>query len=130
VAEGWFAPDSPRQAWRPLRIREFWDHQLDRVYTGYAWYRIEFDVKEAWLKAPLILAFGAVDELGWVYVNGKLAFDHAQGDPNDLWNSPFGSDIHPFARPGKNVLIVRVHNSVGPGGIWRGVKLFGPQSER
>ncbi len=121
VAEKWFALESVSDGWKPANIREYWGG----AYLGYAWYRVEFNVPAAWLKDPLILAFGAVDERAWVYLNGQLVCDHSQGDPGVLCDQPFQCDIRSYARRGRNVLVVRVHNSVGAGGIWRGVKLFG-----
>jgi hypothetical protein len=118
----WQFRTEAQRGWRTVNIREFWPND----YQGSAWYRVEFTVPESWLKNELLLAFGAVDERAWVYLNGQQVFDHAQGQPGDLWDKPFVFDIRSHARPGKNVLTVRVHNSVGPGGIWRGVKLFGP----
>lgn len=129
VKEKWFARGVADADWRPVSIRGFWNAQIKQEYLGYAWYRTEFNLDRAWLNEPLILAFGAVDELGWVYLNGKLVYDHSEGKPAELWDRPFAFDIGKQARAGRNLLVVRVHNGTGPGGIWRGVKLFGPKPD-
>ncbi|MCC7407077.1 MAG: hypothetical protein IT442_03345 [Phycisphaeraceae bacterium] len=129
VSETWFAPDADDIAWQEMAIRDFWtarDIKTQQSYTGDGWYRITFDVPQAWLTGELLLVFGAADERAWVYLNGQLAMDRSAGDPAVLWNQPFALDCRPFVKPGRNVLVVRVHNSAGPGGLWRGVKLFGP----
>jgi hypothetical protein len=61
-----------------------------------------------------------------VYLNGQKVFEQV-GNPEELWVKPFHFDIGNRLKPGKNVLAVRVHNAAGPGGIWRGVKIFAPK---
>ena len=63
---------------------------------------------------------------------GYTTFDDLNGRPAgqstagpSAWNSAFEIDITEHLRPGQpNDLVVRVHNAVGPGGIWKSVKIF------
>ena len=42
-----------------------------------------------------------------------------------MWNSAFAIDISKQVRAGKkNEVVVRVHNAVGPAGIWKSVNVF------
>ena len=36
-----------------------------------------------------------------------------------LWKQPFMFDPRPWLKPGRNVLVVRVHDSTMQGGVWR-----------
>lgn len=69
----------------------------------------------------LDLTFDRIDDLGWIYVNGKLI-----GKTTD------SSREHTFEtagqlQPGVNVIAVIVHNTDGPGGI--STVILGPESE-
>jgi hypothetical protein len=125
-AEQWFAVHHPDGEWSAIEIAEWWEPQ-GYVYDGYAWYRRPLDVPDTLAGKTLMLAFGAVDEQAWVYVNGTLAGEHAQGPPG--WNAPFEIDVTAFLKPGEtNLIAVRVHDSAGAGGIWKAVKLMTPRT--
>lgn len=111
------------EEWLDIEIGDWYGAQLDSVYTGYVWYRTTFEAPEDWAGRPLWLAFGAVDEQAWIWVNGKKAGQSTAGP--SAWNSAFEIDITGFVRTDRpNELVVRVHNKVGPGGIWKAVKIF------
>lgn len=74
-------------------------------YSGYAWYRHEFDLDESWLAGELLLHFGAVDYWCQVFVNGHLAGQHEGG------YTPFTLPIRRHAQPGRNQIAVRVYDS-------------------
>jgi len=73
--------------------------------TGFhpvVWYRRELQVDEADGQDRLILHFGAVDYKASVWLNGRLAVEHAGG------NTPFSADITPLLNPGDlQVIVVR-----------------------
>lgn len=73
-------------------------------YSGYAWYRREFELADDWLVGDLLLHFGAVDYWTQVFVNGQLVGEHEGG------YTPFTFSIKKFARPGLNELVVRVYD--------------------
>ena len=120
----WFRPGS-RGGWKPIEIREWWQPQGYMV-SGLAWYRVEVDVPPLASTKGVILAFGAVDEQAWVWVNGQFAGEHAFGPEG--WQSPFEIEVGRLLRPGRrNLIAVRVHDSAGVGGIWKGVKIMAPR---
>lgn len=131
VAEKWFATDLDDSGWAKVRsdTGTGWESQGFAGHHGYGWYRQRFSVPEDLLEQEnLRLFFGAVDEQAWVYLNGQLAFEHtvaATGLPVEiLWTTPFSFDPRPFLKPGENVIAVRVHDTVGMGGIWKPVTLI------
>jgi beta-galactosidase/beta-glucuronidase len=69
------------------------------------WYRRELQVNEADGQDRLILHFGAVDYKASVWLNGRLAVEHAGG------NTPFSADITPLLNPGDlQVIVVRAED--------------------
>ena len=117
----WFE-NWPRQS-RSIRIDDWWEPQLKSTYIGNAWYEINWKAPQDWSKKKLILAFGAVDEQAWVWLNGKFIGAHADGIAG--WNTPFEFDITGKVALGQeNKLTVLVSNSAGVGGIWKSVKIF------
>jgi hypothetical protein len=75
-------------------------------YSGYAWYRREFELNEADLAGELLLHFGAVDYWCQVFVNGEMVGEHEGG------YTPFSFPIRSQVHAGKNELAVRVYDSV------------------
>jgi beta-galactosidase len=84
------------------------------------------DVGKAWFRTVLpemnmpgrTVSFPHVDDNGDVYLNGKLLDSH-QG-----WSSPFTVNLDSAWKVGgPNVLVVRVENTGGPGGIYGEVTL-------
>jgi len=127
VEKHWYEPCDPKE-WVDIEIRDWYNIQLDSAFTGYVWYQTAFDAPTEWDGKKLLLAFGAVDEMAWVWVNGKKAGEQTIGP--SAWNSAFEIDISDCVQVGKkNTLAVRIHNSAGPGGIWKGVKIFSDQKE-
>ena len=122
VKERWHQHYNP-QDWIDIEIGDWYGCQLDSIYTGYVWYRTTFFAPQEWAGKKLLLAFGAVDEQAWIWMNGRKAGESAAGP--EAWNSAFEIDISSHVRPNsENEIVVRVHNAVGPGGIWKSVKIF------
>lgn len=98
-------------------------------YTGYGWYRKTVDFTPNDLKKDLFLEFDGVFQEAEVYINGQLAGTHRGG------YTGFNVRITPYAKPGANLIAVRVNNlwqaDVAPrggehvfsGGIYRNVRL-------
>jgi hypothetical protein len=132
VEQEWFAPTFDDSDWATVRSdlgMKGWEAQGFDNYDGYAWYRQEFVVPEDVEGKPLQMHFGAVDEQAWVYINGRLAFEHTVediGQPTEvLWERPFIFDATEHLQPGgPNVVAVRVHDGVAMGGIWKPVHII------
>jgi len=118
----WYKKTSATE-WIDIEIGNWYGGQLGSLYTGYVWYWTEFNAPADWAGKKLLLAFGAVDEQAWIWLNGKKAGENAIGP--QTWNSAFEIDVTDHIKAGeKNILVVKVHNSAGPGGIWKPVKIF------
>ena len=71
-------------------------------------YRKKFTVQEAFLKEKTLLHFGAVDQVAYVWLNGRYLGKHEGG------YLPFSFDVTAFIRKGEkeNVLTVRVTDNL------------------
>ncbi|NLC58438.1 MAG: hypothetical protein GX774_16515 [Armatimonadetes bacterium] len=128
VRRGWARAELDEAGWTPIQIREVWDVQNYSGYTGHAWYRVRFRAPRLPAGKRLYLAFGAVDESAWVYVNGRQAGKHDVGPSG--FDKRFLIDVTKHLKPNaENVVAVRVLNTIGVGGIWRGVKLIAHTEE-
>lgn len=117
----WFAPDFDDSSWTPIKIGSAWEEQ-GHTYDGVAWYRGSFDLPEKPEHLAVELAFGAVDEVAWVWVNGEYVGQHDLGTAG--WDKPFALDATKELLWGqKNQITVRVHDSAFAGGIWKPVEV-------
>ena len=117
----WGGVTVDKTLWQPIKIGEWWEPQ-GHQYDGMAWYRVEFEVPASAKGKTLSLAFGAVDESAWVYLNGKPIGEHDVGDGG--WDQRFEIPLGDAVKIGAtNVLAVRVRDRGNYGGIWKSVKL-------
>ncbi len=93
-------------------------------YDGVAWYAYPLsEIPKDWKGREIYLYFGAVDESCWIWVNGKKAGEHLYRKSDD-WNTPFAIKINDCLREnGSQIVIVRVEDKSGAGGIWKPVWL-------
>ena len=80
------------------------------------------------------MLFTGVDEEGWVYINGDLAYERSVASTKQtavqLWNQPFLFDAKPFLKTDSpNQIAVRVYNSAQMGGIYQPVVLYAVDKE-
>jgi len=123
--EKWYATGLDDSKWDTIEIRQWWEPQGYR-YDGVAWYRRTIQAPPSAKGRKLYLAFGAVDESAWLYVNGLRAGDHDQGEYG--WDKRFLVDVTDQLRPGEpNQITVMVYDRGAYGGIWKSVKLIAPR---
>ncbi len=114
-----FKADFDDSKWKKLKIGA-WEQQGYPGYDGIAWYRLRFRMPEKIDSEAVELAFGAVDESAWVWLNGIYVGQHDIG-PNG-WNRPFALDVTREIRwNAENLLVVRVEDTTAAGGIWKPV---------
>ena len=124
--EGWFATEYDDSTWKDIRIGEFWEEQGYENYDGTAWYRLNVVLPKELAGQTVQLCFGAADETAKVYIDGELAGEHDIGGVG--WDKRFFIDITRHVKPGRKQLIaVRVIDSVMAGGIWRPIKVVVPK---
>ena len=133
LAAKWFDTSVDVAKWAKIRtdVGKGWDAQgFAEERVGYGWYRQTLAAnKDAAERKHRVLYFQAVDEEAWVYLDGKLVFEHTVEStgqtPADLWNEPFAADLtNHWSGETDAQILVRVHNSEAMGGIWMPVYLF------
>ena len=125
----WHAPGFDDGSWQSIPVGEFWDKALNTQYAGVGWYRVPFEAPAEAAGKRLFLAFGAVDEEAWVYLNGKLVGEHTRAATGkgilELWDERFLVEVTEAVQPGQtNLLAVRVFNGKLAGGIWKPIRLI------
>ena len=103
--------------------------QSAQWYTGYGWYRKNFEVPLSWKSKRVNIEFEGAFRDAQIFVNGKLVGTHQGG------YTGFTFDITDLIKTGSNVLAVRLNNNYNPrlaprngdhnftGGIYRDVYL-------
>jgi len=98
-------------AWTLLKMGS-WAQQGFAKYKGYAWYRVRFKMPEKIDSNAVEMAFDAVDESAWIWLNGTFIGAHDEG-PN-AWDQPFFLDVTREIRwNAENVLTIRVFGNEG-----------------
>ncbi|MBQ0104487.1 MAG: DUF4838 domain-containing protein [Armatimonadetes bacterium] len=117
-------------------INAGWESQGYEDYNGAGWYfqkvKLDDSIKNA---NKIYLYFGGIDEEGWIYLNGELVCEHsvaATGKPtNVLWNEPVAIDVTDIIKKDDyNEIAVRVYDASGMGGVWKPVKIYGPDAPK
>ncbi|MCS7056701.1 MAG: beta galactosidase jelly roll domain-containing protein [Thermoflexales bacterium] len=112
----WADPDKrlspatlPPRAALKVNVPAPWQAHPDlRFHTGVGWYRHTFRLSSKVLSKDraVVLCFGAADYFADVWVNGEKAGAHEGG------YLPFELDVTRLLRPGNNVVVVRVDDSL------------------
>jgi len=110
-----------RHDWLRMSVPAFWD---DPQYDGLGWYAVDFHVRKSMVSQRIALVFEAVDDDAVIYLNGEKIGEH----------SGYGVQFY-FEITGKvhynesNLLVVRLNDIGGTGGIIGDVKLRSFRSE-
>gem|GEM_PF-5180696 len=132
VDSGWYKPELADNDWAEIRtdVEKGWDGQgFEEQRIGSGWYRhrLPADPRAA-ARRHRYLYFQAVDEDAYVYLDGRLVFEHTERTtgltPNELWIKPFLVPLdNVWSGEQDAVLAVRVYNRKALGGIWKPVFL-------
>ncbi len=107
--------DTSGQGWKTTNPGTVNSGKGQMNYIGYGWFRTELPAMNT---SGRTVAFTQVDDNAKVYLNGKLLHSHHG------WSSPFKVNLDSaWKAGGPNILVVRVQNTAGPGGIYGDVSL-------
>jgi hypothetical protein len=121
--QGWMAPGFDDSKWVSLAYN-FFDNQGFLRVEGTFWYRTAFDAPVLPAGKRMIMRFGALDDDGIIYVNGKVAHTRDHVEARD-WERSFEFDITDLVKAGgKNTVAVCGRNDYGKGGLWRPVAVY------
>ena len=135
LKEEWFKTpwNEIKSKWDKIRIDRAWENQKNiksipenlrnflENYDGIGWYAASIQIDDNMRNKEIFLTFGAVDESCWVYINGVEVGKHIFEKPDD-WKMPFNIRIDCGLKDNfRNIIIVRVEDKSGAGGIWKPV---------
>lgn len=110
----WSAIDLDDGSWKSLVVPKYWEEQGYAQIDGVAWYRKEIKLTEEQSKSTATLHLGKVDDSDITWING-IEVGKTEGfyDKDRIYTIDAK-----YLRPGPNMLVVRVHDTGGNGGIW------------
>jgi len=118
AAEQWYRPDLDDSDWPTLSTWNFFEKQ-GFVFDGEFWYRTSFNWNPpANTRGRVVLRFGALDDGGRIYLNGKMVFHRHHLQPLD-WQQSFEVDVTDAIRPGRNDIAIHGLDAYGAGGLWK-----------
>jgi sialate O-acetylesterase len=110
LAEKWYLPTNSA-GWKTVRVPQEWGGTEIGNTDGIVWFRKEFQLDVEVDSATLSL--GPVDDVDFTYINGELV------GTETIWNKDrFYGIKKGLLRPGKNVIVVKVRDDQGGGGIY------------
>ena len=110
----WSAYDFDDGNWSSIKTPDLWENQGYMGIDGIGWYRKEIWLKEEQTKSYLELHLGKIDDSDITWMNGVEI-----GKTINAYNEERVYIIDAkYLKPGKNVLVVRVNDTGGGGGIW------------
>jgi beta-galactosidase len=128
LKQGWQEPSFDDSDWAAIKVPATFESQRPELadYDGLFWYRKTFDMPVLPADGSLDLVIGAVDDEDWTYLNGKLIGSiTVQTNPDDHWTAERRYSVPAgLLKPTGNVLVVRMNDTHGSGGIVRGPVAF------
>jgi sialate O-acetylesterase len=114
--------------WDNILVPGVWEDQGYKNYNGIACYAVEFELEGQFTDEKMVLLLGKVDDLDMVFINGKLVGQSGEFESRTVReNSEMYKQKRGYYLPdgvlndhGSNVLIVKVLDWYGEGGIWDG----------
>ena len=108
----WYEPNYIPKGWRNINIPGYWEDQGVNNLNGVVWYRKEIDLPAQWEEKAAKIFMGRIVDADEMYVNGKRIGNITYQYPPRRYEVPSG-----LLKAGKNILTIRVTNSLGKGGF-------------
>lgn len=108
----WYQPEYVPVGWHPFWLPGYWADQGVRGLTGVVWLRKEIEVPASMAGKPARLFVGRIIDADETYLNGVRVGNITYQYPPRRYEVPAG-----LLKEGKNLLVVRVTNTLGKGGF-------------
>jgi len=100
--------------WRSIKTPMYWENQGYIDIDGIGWYRKEIQLNEEQTNANLTLHLGKVDDSDITFINGiEIGRTENKYDEDRIYTID-----KKYLNPGNNMIVVRVQDTGGNGGIW------------
>ncbi len=110
----WSANDFDDNSWKTIKTPMYWEQQGYLDIDGIGWYRKEIELTEEQTFASATLHLGKVDDSDITFLNGiEIGKTEGLYDKERIYTID-----SKYLRPGKNMIVVRVNDTGGNGGIW------------
>jgi len=114
--------------WDEIIVPGIWQNQGYKNYNGIASYSVEFTLSNEFDGERMVLVLGKIDDLDQVFLNGELIGQSGDFTVKTLYNNlEFHKQLRGYYLPinalnnnGKNVLVVKVLDAGGLGGLYQG----------
>lgn len=120
--------------WDQVVVPSPWENQGYRRYDGYAWYRRTVRFTEDYMKEPMVLVLGKIDDFDQTFLNGKMIGHTNDGRP--YGHSQSYDKIRVYDIPQElikveqtNTIAIRVLDIGNYGGIYDGPIGILPKSQ-
>ena len=114
----WRDPALDTGSWKTMTLPTLWEDAGEPDLNGVVWFRKTFELPASAAAAAAELQLGMVDDIDTTWVNGVKV--GATFGYNVVRKYPLPAGV---LKPGRNVVVVRVLDTGGGGGIWGDQKL-------
>jgi len=112
LTEKWYETTATTD-WKPIGIPQRWEATEIGNADGVIWFRKEFEVPAEYAGTAAVVSLGPIDDHDQTWLNGKPIGGMNVWNENRLYNVRQG-----IVTAGKNILVVRVNDTGGGGGIF------------
>ena len=109
----WSAVNYNDHNWKTISTPKYWEAQGYIDIDGVAWYRKEINLTENQTQDNMTLHLGKIDDSDITFVNGLEI-----GKTDNYNEERIYTIDKKHIKPGKNMIVVRVHDTGGNGGIY------------
>lgn len=110
----WTAVDMNDGDWKSVMVPKLWEEQGYADIDGIGWYRKEIILTEEQSNSNITLHLGKIDDSDITWINGiEVGKTEGLYDQDRIYTVD-----RKILQPGKNMLVVRVNDTGGNGGIW------------
>jgi sialate O-acetylesterase len=108
----WYDVNYVPKGWQNINIPGYWEDQGAKDLNGVVWYRKEIDIPQSMTGVPAKVFLGRIVDADALYINGVQVGNTTYQYPQRRYSLPNGT-----LKPGKNIFVVRVTNTIGKGGF-------------
>ena len=110
----WADPELDLSGWGTMSLPGLWESRGLDGLDGIVWFRREFFLPPEAAESGIILELGCIDDSDQTWVNG-----HKTGETIQKYNQDRFYKVPPeYLREGRNVVVVRVEDTGGGGGLY------------